>query len=161
MTRRHALTAAAGITAAASLASTSLLATPAVAAPQPLRNDELKEALRRVEARRRRLLTGRPSANRWEMQKAADDGGDIGTRHVAGTRLNVSVLASCISRNSDCRLVPESVVDQLTRQCRREMGSGTDLGERSRSVAVRSIARVRDWSGRRRSEPRPPISCVT
>ncbi|MEV6393507.1 hypothetical protein AB0M39_01765 [Streptomyces sp. NPDC051907] len=41
MTRRHTLTAAAGVTVAASLASTSLLATPAAAAPQPLRNDEL------------------------------------------------------------------------------------------------------------------------
>lgn len=34
MTRRHAITAAAGVTAAASLASTILLATPAAAAPQ-------------------------------------------------------------------------------------------------------------------------------
>ncbi|MFI1971427.1 hypothetical protein [Streptomyces cinnamoneus] len=91
ITRRHALTAAAGITAAVSLASTGLLATPAAATPQPLNNDELKEALRRVGARRRRLLTSRPSANGWEMQKAADDGGDIVTRHVAGTGLNVSV----------------------------------------------------------------------
>ncbi|MFE2444916.1 hypothetical protein ACFXDF_23195 [Streptomyces sp. NPDC059426] len=91
ITRRHALTTAAGVTAAASLASASLLVTPAVAAPQPLRNDELKEALRRVEARRRRLLTGRPSANQWEMEKAADDGGDIVTRPVAGTGLKVTV----------------------------------------------------------------------
>ncbi|WP_246203613.1 hypothetical protein [Streptomyces tailanensis] len=91
MTRRHALTAAVGVTAAVSLASTGLLATPAIAAPQPLRNDDLKEALRRVEARRRRLLTGRPSANRWEMQKATDDGGDIVTRHVEGTGLSVTV----------------------------------------------------------------------
>lgn len=91
MTRRHALTAAAGVTAAASLGSTALLATPAAAAPRPLRNDELKQALRRVEARRRRLLTGRPSANRWEMQKAADDGGDIVTRSVPGTGLDITV----------------------------------------------------------------------
>ncbi|MEV6673942.1 hypothetical protein [Streptomyces sp. NPDC051162] len=91
ITRRHALIAAAGVTATVSLASTGLLATPAVAAPQPLRDDDLKEALRRVEARRRRLLTSRPSASGWEMQKAADDGGDIVTRHVAGTGLNVSV----------------------------------------------------------------------
>ncbi|BBJ41284.1 hypothetical protein SSPO_040020 [Streptomyces antimycoticus] len=89
--RRHALTAAAGVTVAAALASTGLLAAPALAAPQPLRNDELKEALRRVEARRRRLLTGRPSANRWEMEKGTDDGGDIATRPVPGTGLNVSV----------------------------------------------------------------------
>ncbi|MEJ8634622.1 hypothetical protein [Streptomyces sp. MS2.AVA.5] len=91
MTRRHAIAAAAGVTAAASLASTSLFATPAAAAPQALRNDELKQALRRVDARRRRLLTGRPSASRWEMQNAADGGGDIVTRHVAGTGLHVSV----------------------------------------------------------------------
>ncbi|EFE72097.1 predicted protein [Streptomyces viridosporus ATCC 14672] len=43
-------------------------------------------------------------------------------------------VASCISRNSVCRPVPESVVDQPARECRREMGSVTDLGERSRSV---------------------------
>ncbi|MFF0290223.1 hypothetical protein [Streptomyces sp. NPDC005262] len=91
ITRRHALTAAAGVTAAVSLASTGLLATPAVAASKPLRNDELKAALRRAQARNRRLLTDRPSTNRWEMQKAADDGGDIVTRHVAGTGLKVSL----------------------------------------------------------------------
>ncbi|MEU5439002.1 hypothetical protein AB0G73_37515 [Streptomyces sp. NPDC020719] len=91
ITRRNALTAAAGITAATSLLSAGLLATPAVAAPQPLKNDALKEALRRAEARRRRLLTGRPSANGWEMQKATDGGGDIVTRHVAGTSLKISV----------------------------------------------------------------------
>ncbi|WP_062014044.1 hypothetical protein [Streptomyces hygroscopicus] len=91
ITRRYALTAAIGVTAAASLASTGLLAAPAVAAPQFLRNDELKEALRRVEARRRHLLTNRPSANQWEMEKAADAGGDIASRPVPGTGLNVSV----------------------------------------------------------------------
>lgn len=72
ITRRHTLTAAVGVTTATSLASTGLLAAPAIAAPQPLKNDELKEALRRVEARRRRLLTDRPSANQWEMEKVAD-----------------------------------------------------------------------------------------
>ncbi|MEV7870973.1 hypothetical protein AB0P17_33855 [Streptomyces sp. NPDC088124] len=84
LTRRHALTAAAAVTAATSLTSTGLLTTPAAAAPAPLRNDELKEALRRVEARRRRLDTSRPSANGWEMQKATDDGGDIVARPVPG-----------------------------------------------------------------------------
>ncbi|MET7552351.1 hypothetical protein ABZS94_43265, partial [Streptomyces sp. NPDC005500] len=89
MTRRRALATAAGVTGAVSLASTGLLATPAVAAPQPLRNDELKAALRRAQARNRRLLTDRLSANRWEMQNAADDGGDIVTRRVPGTGLDV------------------------------------------------------------------------
>ncbi|MGW3601010.1 hypothetical protein [Streptomyces sp. NPDC005167] len=91
MTRRRALATAAGVTGAVSLASTGLLATPAVAAPQPLRNDELKAALRRAQARNRRLLTDRLSANRWEMQNAADDGGDIVTRRVPGTGLDVAV----------------------------------------------------------------------
>ncbi|CAM5427505.1 hypothetical protein AB0H45_15185 [Streptomyces atroolivaceus] len=91
--RRHVLTTAVGVTTAVSLTSTGLLATPAAAAPrpQPLRNDELKAALRRVEARRRRLLTDRPSAGGWEMQKAVDDGGDIVTRDIAGTGLKISV----------------------------------------------------------------------
>lgn len=90
-TRRHVLTTTAGVTAAAGLASAGLLAVPAVAAPQPFADDELKQALRRLEARRRRLLTGRPSANQWEMQKAVDAGGDIVTRPVPGTGLKVSV----------------------------------------------------------------------
>ncbi|MEV6246175.1 hypothetical protein AB0M38_08230 [Streptomyces sp. NPDC051742] len=98
-TRRHTLTAAAGVTAAAGLASTGLLAAPAVAAPPvpvppvPLRNDALKEALRRAEARRRRLSTGRPSANGWEMQNAVDADGDIVTCPVPGTGLTVPLRA--------------------------------------------------------------------
>ncbi|MEG3628521.1 hypothetical protein [Streptomyces poriticola] len=91
ITRRAALVAAGGVTATASLATTVLLPTSAAAAPQPLRNDELKEALRRAAARHRRLYTGRPSANGWEMQKAADADGDIVTCAVVGTGLAVPV----------------------------------------------------------------------
>lgn len=90
ITRRATLVAA-GVTAAAGLTTTGLLSTPAVAAPQPFRNDALKEALRRAEARRRRLLTDRPSANGWEMQKAVDADGDIVTCPVPGTGLTVPV----------------------------------------------------------------------
>ncbi|MFE6285607.1 hypothetical protein [Streptomyces sp. NPDC057877] len=94
ITRRTALTAAAG----AGLVSTGLLglSSPAVAAPQPpspqpFPNEELKEALRRAKARDRRVLTGRPSANRWDMQKEVDAGGDIATCSVPGTGLTVAV----------------------------------------------------------------------
>lgn len=90
ISRRRALSTAAGV-AAASFATTGLLAAPATAAPQPLKNDELKKALRSLEARRRRILTGRSSANRWEMQKAVDAGGDIVTRPVPGTGLDIAV----------------------------------------------------------------------
>ncbi|MFD4597380.1 hypothetical protein ACFWPQ_05010 [Streptomyces sp. NPDC058464] len=88
-TRRHALTAVAGVTAAASLAGTGLTAAPAAAVPQagptPLRNDKLKEALSRQQARRRRLLTSRPSVNGWEMENETDANGSIWTYGIQGT----------------------------------------------------------------------------
>lgn len=104
MSRRRALAAAAGVTAAASLVSTGVLAGPAAAATRPPatplspvspsstapNSEELKEALRRLKARRRRVLTGRPSANGWEMQKVVDADGDIGTLAVPGTGLTVT-----------------------------------------------------------------------
>ncbi|WP_329041424.1 hypothetical protein OHT61_25525 [Streptomyces sp. NBC_00178] len=95
MSRRHALTVAAGVTAA-SLASGGVLAAPAAAAPAvtgapPHRNDRLKKALSDLADRRRRLLTGRPSGNGWEMQKAVDAEGEIVTHSVAGTGLRVSL----------------------------------------------------------------------
>lgn len=100
-TRRRTLATAAAVTAAG-LVPAGLSATPAAAAPQatpeppkPLENDELKQALRRLEARRRRILTGRPSANGWEMEKETDTDGSIRTAEVMGTRgpLTVAVRA--------------------------------------------------------------------
>ncbi|CAL9529179.1 hypothetical protein SUDANB176_04015 [Streptomyces sp. enrichment culture] len=96
ITRRRSLVTAAGVTAAAGLASVGLpapraAAAPGAATPQPLRNDDLKEALRRLEARRRRTLTGRPSANHWEMHKAVDAESSLATRPVPGTGLSVVV----------------------------------------------------------------------
>ncbi|MGY0069231.1 hypothetical protein ACWZEH_21080 [Streptomyces sp. QTS137] len=90
--------AAAGVTTAAGLASVSFpapraAAAPITATPQPLTDDQLKEALRRLEARRARTLTGRPSANRWEMHKAVDAAGEIVTRPVPGTGLSIVVRA--------------------------------------------------------------------
>ncbi|MFF4545499.1 hypothetical protein [Streptomyces sp. NPDC001435] len=98
LTRRHALTTAAGV-AAASLGPVGLLATPAAATPQagprpvPLKDDDLKAALRRLEARRRRILTGRPSVNGWDMEKEIDAGGSIWTREVPGTRGPLTLAA--------------------------------------------------------------------
>lgn len=92
LNRRHTLTLVAGVTAAASLGSAGLLATPVAAAPRaqpepgPLTNDELKEALRRLEARRRRVLTGRNSPNGWEMENEIDAECSIWTREIEGTR---------------------------------------------------------------------------
>ncbi|MGW0617575.1 hypothetical protein ACWD3P_08700 [Streptomyces sp. NPDC002765] len=89
LTRRRALSTTVGITIAASAGAGPLLASPAAAAsqatPEPLRDDELKEALRRLKARRRRIFTGRPSANGWEMEREADVGGSIRTCEIQGT----------------------------------------------------------------------------
>ncbi|MFE5255889.1 hypothetical protein [Streptomyces coelicoflavus] len=92
ISRRHALATAAGVTAAG-LGTAGLTATPATAAAHPFKNEELEKALRRLEARNRRILTGRPSANQWDMQKAVDAGGDIVTQAVPGTGLEVEVRA--------------------------------------------------------------------
>ncbi|MBQ1092281.1 hypothetical protein [Streptomyces sp. B93] len=95
LSRRRALTTAAGVTAAAGLTGVGLGAVPAAAAPaaapKPLKDDDLKEALRRFEARRRRTLTGRPSANGWEMHKAVDADSELATCPVPGTGLSVVV----------------------------------------------------------------------
>ncbi|WP_373301180.1 hypothetical protein [Streptomyces tanashiensis] len=101
LSRRRALVTAAGVTAAAALGTTGVLSTPALAAPGPVspspvpsgaapNSEELKEALRRLEARRRRVLTGRHSENGWEMQKVVDAEGDIVTHSVPGTGLTVT-----------------------------------------------------------------------
>ncbi|WP_030183929.1 hypothetical protein [Streptomyces violaceorubidus] len=120
--RRTTLLAAAGATAAASLTTTGLLASPAAAAgPQPLRNDALKEALRRARARHRRLCTGRPSANGWEMQNAVDADGAVVTCSVPGTGLTVRL------RMGD----PQTVLVHVIRRFHYEvdaLGAGTGPG---------------------------------
>lgn len=82
---------AAGLAAAS--AAGGAFAGPALAADTPPVPDgeHIKRALERFRARQRRLLTGRPSANRWEMQKAADADGTIVTRPVPGTGLSLAV----------------------------------------------------------------------
>ncbi|MEU1037562.1 hypothetical protein [Streptomyces sp. NPDC005907] len=73
----------AGGAALASIAGTTLLtpsAHAATTASDTSRNSE-----------RNRVLTARPSANGWEMEKVADGGGSVWTRPVAGTGLKVAV----------------------------------------------------------------------
>ncbi|MGW0499509.1 hypothetical protein ACWD0Z_30000 [Streptomyces sp. NPDC003007] len=112
LTRRHTLTMVVGATAAASLGSGGLLATPAAAAPQAqpqpgaLTNDELKAALHRLEARRRRVLTGRQSSNGWEMENEIDAECSIWTREVEGARGSLTVAV----RSGDVETVLMHVV---------------------------------------------------
>ncbi|MFC7261229.1 hypothetical protein [Streptomyces lutosisoli] len=106
VSRRTVLTRTAVITGAAiaaSLPASQFLASPAYAAgrnpssvpgpgpgPVPGTNPlsaKVREAVRKAEARARRVMTGKPSRNGWEMERVADDGGNIFTRPVPGTPL--------------------------------------------------------------------------
>ncbi|KUO21856.1 hypothetical protein [Streptomyces dysideae] len=84
ISRRTALRRAVFVAAGAAVAAAAL--TPPVHAatrtPEP---DKLREAIRRAQERNKRVLSGIPSANGWEMEKIADDRGHIYTRPVPGT----------------------------------------------------------------------------
>ncbi|GAA2932611.1 hypothetical protein GCM10010446_16720 [Streptomyces enissocaesilis] len=75
----------------------------------------VREGVTRAEARNERLLTGARSANGWNMETAADQGGSIATRPVPGTpvtdfqvRLGApeTVLGRVLGRGSGPRLMP-------------------------------------------------------
>jgi hypothetical protein len=81
------LRAAAVATAAAALPYSEALASPAYAAgPQDYTFPKaVREGVARAEARNERLLAGSRSANGWDIETAADQGGSIATRPVPGT----------------------------------------------------------------------------
>ncbi|WP_086563197.1 twin-arginine translocation signal domain-containing protein [Streptomyces africanus] len=84
LSRRSALRRAAFIAAGAALGS-SLLSSPAHAAAKGPDPDKVREAVRKAQERNKRVLTGVPSTNGWEMERTADDRGHIYTRPVPGT----------------------------------------------------------------------------
>ncbi|MEU7717861.1 hypothetical protein [Streptomyces tibetensis] len=84
LSRRSALRGAAFIAAGAALGS-ALLSAPAHAAPKGPDPAKVREAIRKAQERNKRLLTGVPSTNGWEMERIADDRGHIYTRPVPGT----------------------------------------------------------------------------
>lgn len=82
MTRRTILKHSAALLSGAALAGTAgttLLATPAQAVGMSENPD------------RNRVLTGRASANGWEMEKVVDDGGSVWHRPVPGTGMTTAV----------------------------------------------------------------------
>ncbi|WP_329053206.1 hypothetical protein OG873_27770 [Streptomyces violaceus] len=87
LSRRSALRRAAFIAAGAALGS-SLLSSPARAASPGPDPDKVREAVRKAQERDKRLLTGVPSTNGWEMERTADDRGHIYTRPVPGIPLD-------------------------------------------------------------------------
>lgn len=88
MTRRTFLSRAAVLGAAASLPTFGFVSSPARAAGGGADASRLQEAIRRLQKRHDRVLTGKPSRNGWEMEKVADNRGNIYTRPVPGTPLD-------------------------------------------------------------------------
>ncbi|QCX77885.1 hypothetical protein C9F11_21265 [Streptomyces sp. YIM 121038] len=76
-----------GAAVAASFPGSQWLSSPAYAAGTDPTPKMVREAVRRAEARNRRVMTGKPSRNGWEMERVADDGGNIYTCPVPGTPL--------------------------------------------------------------------------
>ncbi|MFC8226336.1 twin-arginine translocation signal domain-containing protein [Streptomyces sp. NPDC057287] len=87
VSRRGFLTRAAVVTAAAAIPGSLLLSAPAYAAqgPDP---DRIRASIREARARHARVLSGVTSSNGWEMEKIADDRGNIYTRPVPGTPID-------------------------------------------------------------------------
>ncbi|WP_328780471.1 hypothetical protein [Streptomyces canus] len=94
LSRRTALRRAAFI-AAGTVAGSQLLATPGYAASPTPDPAKLREAVRRAQERAQQredhVLAGTVSHNGWDMEKVADDRGNIYTRPVPGTPLDVRV----------------------------------------------------------------------
>ncbi|MCX4905754.1 hypothetical protein [Streptomyces sp. NBC_00878] len=64
------------------------LSIPAQAADKDPEPEKVREAIRRAQERNKRVLTGIPSKNGWEMEKTVDEHGHIYTRPVPATPLD-------------------------------------------------------------------------
>ncbi|MFI1884786.1 hypothetical protein [Streptomyces jumonjinensis] len=90
ISRRIALRRAALVAAGVAVGSQAL-SLPAHAAGRDPEPEKIREAVRQAQERNKRVLTGIPSKNGWEMEKVADDRGNIHTRPVPGTVLDIRV----------------------------------------------------------------------
>lgn len=87
LSRRAALRRIAFVAAGVAVGS-PLLSFPAHAAGRAPDSDEIRKEIRKAQERNRRVLTGVPSKNGWEMEKIVDDHGHIYTRKVSGVPLD-------------------------------------------------------------------------
>ncbi|MFE1189326.1 hypothetical protein [[Kitasatospora] papulosa] len=86
ISRRTALRRAAFVAAAAAVGS-QVLAAPARAADRAPDPETLRKEIAAAQERNKRVLSGVPSKNGWEMEKLADDRGSVYIRPVPGTPL--------------------------------------------------------------------------
>ncbi len=87
ISRRAALRRVAFVAAGVAVGSQAL-SFPAYAADKDPEPDKVREAVRRAQERNKRVLTGIPSKNGWEMEKTVDSHGHIYTRPVPATPLD-------------------------------------------------------------------------
>ncbi|MFJ8616123.1 hypothetical protein [Streptomyces clavifer] len=86
ISRRTALRRAAFVAAAAAVGS-QVLSAPARAADRAPDPETVRREAAKAQERNKRVLSGVPSKNGWEMEKLADDRGSVYTRPVPGTPL--------------------------------------------------------------------------
>ncbi|GAA4538741.1 MULTISPECIES: hypothetical protein [Streptomyces] len=84
ISRRTALRRAVFLAAGTAVAAGTLTSPVHAATTQP-GPDKIREAIRKAQERNKRVLSGTPSTNGWEMEKIADDHGHVYTRPVPGT----------------------------------------------------------------------------
>ncbi|MGK5627565.1 hypothetical protein [Streptomyces sp. URMC 123] len=144
MSRRTVLARAAVITGAAiavSLPASQFLTGRAHAAGQDPIPAEVREAVRRAQERQKRVLTGTPSHNGWEMERVADDGGSIFTRPVPGTP-----LAGVAVRMGDVETVLVHVIRRFHYEVE-ELRRGDVVGWRSPGTVRKGLPESNQASG--------------
>lgn len=147
LSRRAALFRAAAVAAGAAVGS-QLLATPGYAAgaapapaPTPVPSSEaVRRAVEEAREREAKVLTGIPSKNGWEMEKATDARGSVYTRPVPGTPLDVKVRMGEV----------ETVLVHVVRRFHYEVDalrSGDVVGWRAPDAVGRRLAESNQASG--------------
>ncbi|WP_327073725.1 hypothetical protein OG196_21395 [Kitasatospora purpeofusca] len=139
--RRTVLRRAIGIAAGAAIGS-QLLATPGhAAAPTPAPDlDALRRQTQEAREREARVRTGAASRNGWEMEKVVDDRGNIYTRPVPGTPLDIQV------RMGDIETVLVHVISRFHYEID-ALREGDVVSWRSPASVRRSLAESNQASG--------------
>ncbi|MBA2808713.1 twin-arginine translocation signal domain-containing protein [Streptomyces sp. KM273126] len=130
-----------GVAIAASLPASQFLASPAYAADKDPAPARVREAVRRAQARNRRVLTGKTSHNGWEMERVADEDGAIYTRPVPGTPLEGIAV-----RLGDVETVLVHVVRRFHYEVD-ELRKGDVVGWRSPGTVRKGLAESNQASG--------------
>ncbi|WP_432176712.1 hypothetical protein [Streptomyces sp. Tue6028] len=130
--------------AAGATAGSQLLATPGYAAgrkPDPAKlREAVKKAQQRADERKAHVLNGLRSKNGWEMEKVVDDRGNIYTRPVTGTPVDVQVRMGDV----------ETVLVHVVRRFHYEIDSlrkGDVVGWRTPGSVRRGLAESNQASG--------------